>query len=418
MRLVRRSKFKVRGERFMKRSLILLMILLISLVGISYAASTTFAYKDLLYDPRAMGMAGAMTALADSPTSAIYNPALMGEYSKLTLKLGLGVAPLDKENRDKLNTFVEYLKALQSDSETPNGELSAVLSTGGYLHLGISKFGLTLFGNGDLNAYYYKYTANDSSSDLQLEGNVTLDGNLKANGALTVAIPAIDLLGLKVNLGANVRLVNEYYVNTSVQAKATQTGVAKAIVEHQRNDNDYFRRSFNLNEQRYVSFDVGAYARFSPFVAAGIVVKDAFGIPLEGKITSGYEEGYFSDTSGSITTTTPYSESTSPMDVTLPDMSLKAGVFVKIPVLATRVAIDADLDKNFTPISYRVGVEQPLFFVLTARGGAVLDANLQPQIYTLGLGANILLVQADMAIVLDPTNMAPVAGSISGSVRF
>jgi len=55
---------------------------------------------------------------------------------------------------------------------------------------------------------------------------------------------------------------------------------------------------------------------------------------------------------------------------------------------------------------------------LTARGGAVLDANLQPQIYTLGLGANILLVQADMAIVLDPTNMAPVAGSISGSVRF
>ena len=404
----------------MKRSLILLTVLLFSLVGISYAATITSGYKDLLYDPRAMGMAGAMTALADSPTSAIYNPALMGEYSKLTLKFGLGVAPLDKQNLNNLNTFVEYLKALQSGNEPPDGELSAQLSMGGYLHLGISKLGLTLFGDGDINTYYYKYTSNDPSSDLQLEGMVTLDGNLKANGALTVAIPAIDLLGLKLNLGANVRLVNEYYVNTSVQAKATQTGVAQAMMEGQPNENDYFTRSFNLNEQRYVSFDVGAYARFSPFVAAGIVAKNVYGIPLEGKVTFEEENGYYYlDDSGNPTySQTSYSSGTDTVDVTLPDMSLKAGVFVKIPVLATRVAIDADLDKNFTPTSYRVGVEQPLFFVLTARGGAVLDANLQPQIYTLGLGANILLVQADMAIVLDPMNMAPVAGSISGSIRF
>jgi hypothetical protein len=80
--------------------------------------------------------------------------------------------------------------------------------------------------------------------------------------------------------------------------------------------------------------------------------------------------------------------------------------------------VDADLDKTFTPLSYRFGIEQPLFFVLTARGGAVLNTNFQPQLYTLGLGLNVLLIQADAAIAIDPQVMAPVAGSISGSIRF
>lgn len=406
----------------MKKRIFLLLFLAIFLISISYAVTPTFNYKDLLYDPRAMGMAGAMTALADSPTSAIYNPALMGEYSRLAFKFGFGLAPLDEQNIDKLNTFVGYLQLLQSGSEPPNGELSVNLSPAGYLHLGISKLGLTLFGDGDVSAYYYKYTASDPSQDLQLEGNVSLDAKVKANGALTVAIPAIDLLGLKVNLGANVRAVNEYDVNTFVSTKVTQTGVADATLNGGPNENDYYERQFNLTEQRYVSFDLGTYVRFSPFVAVGIVVKDVYAIPLEGKETSGYENGYYyADLeTGELTYSTviPYSETTSPVDVILPDMSLKAGVFVKVPVLGTRVSVDADLDKTFTPLSYRLGIEQPLFLVLTARGGAVLDTNFQPQLYTLGLGVNILLVQADAAIAIDPQGMAPVAGSISGSIRF
>ncbi|MGC9001457.1 MAG: hypothetical protein ACP5J9_00515 [Dictyoglomus sp.] len=405
----------------MKKRFLPLLILAIFLMSISYAATTTFRYKDLLYDPRAMGMAGVMTALADSPTSAIYNPALMGEYSRLAFKFGFGIAPLDEQNFNNLNTFVKYLQLLQNNSEPPDGKLSLNLSSAGYLHLGISKLGLTLFGDGDVDAYYYKYTASDLYADLQLEGQVSLDANVKANGALTVAIPAIDLLGLKVNFGANVRAVNEYHVDTSISTKATETGVAKATLTGGPNENDYYKRKFDLIEQRYVSFDLGTYVRFSPFVAAGIVVKDVYAIPLEGKETSGYEEGYYYlDSAGNPTysTVTPYSETSTPIDVVLPDMSLKAGVFVKVPVLGTRVSVDADLDKTFTPLSYRFGIEQPLFFVLTARGGAVLNTNFQPQLYTLGLGLNVLLIQADAAIAIDPQVMAPVAGSISGSIRF
>ena len=406
----------------MKKRFLPLLILAIFLMSISYAANTTFSYKDLLYDPRAMGMAGAMTALADSPTSAIYNPALMGEYSRLAFKFGFGIAPLDEQNFNNLNTFVKYLQLLQNNSEPPDGKLSFNLSSAGYLHLGISKLGLTLFGDGDVDAYYYKYTASDLYADLQLEGQVSLDANVKANGALTVAIPAIDLLGLKVNFGANVRAVNEYHVDTSISTKATQTGVAEATLTGGPNENDYYERKFDLIEQRYVSFDLGTYVRFSPFVAAGIVVKDVYAIPLEGKETFGYEEGYYYLDSGTgnptYSTVTPYSETPTPIDVVLPDMSLKAGVFVKVPVLGTRVSVDADLDKTFTPLSYRFGIEQPLFFVLTARGGAVLHTNFQPQLYTLGLGLNVLLIQADAAIAIDPQVMAPVAGSISGSIRF
>ncbi len=401
----------------MKKRFLLLLILLVFIVSVSYAVTPTFGYKDLLYDPRAMGVAGAMTALADSPTSAIYNPALMGEYSRFAFKFGFGVAPFDLQVIDKIKTFYGYIQELQSGNEPPDGEVLVNLSPAGYLHLGISKLGLTLFGDGDLNAYYYKYTSNNPSEDLQLKADIFLNSKVKGNGALTVAIPAIDLLGFKVNFGANVRAVNEYYSSISVQAKSTLSGVATAELTGSPNENDYFQRTLELTGQKYISIDLGTYVRFSPFLAAGIVAKDVYAIPLSAVQTTGLEEGYF-DSNKNLIITTPYSKTTSPIDVVLPDMSLKAGVFVKVPVLGTRVSVDADLDKTFTPLSYRLGIEQPLFFVLTARGGAVLDTNFQPQLYTLGLGANILLVQADAAVAIDPQAMAPVAGSISGSIRF
>ncbi|MFN3699000.1 MAG: hypothetical protein ACK4SU_02230, partial [Dictyoglomus sp.] len=140
----------------MKKNLVILMILILGLLfSVSYAVTPSFTYKDLLYDPRAMGMAGAMTALADSPTSAIYNPALVGEYSLLTLKLGIGAYPIDKTNLENFNEILNYIKILNNNQEPPNGELSAGISSAGYLHLGISKLGLTLFGDGDFNFYYY-----------------------------------------------------------------------------------------------------------------------------------------------------------------------------------------------------------------------------------------------------------------------
>ncbi|HOL39504.1 MAG TPA: hypothetical protein PKY18_04230, partial [Dictyoglomaceae bacterium] len=143
----------------MKKYLILFTVIsLIFLTEVSFAVTTSFSFKDLLYDPRAMGMAGAMTALADSPTAAIFNPALMGEYSHLALKLGVGVTPLDETNIQNFQTLNEYIQALEQGEEPPDGEIQSMLSLGGYLNLGISKIGITLFGDGDVNADYYKYS--------------------------------------------------------------------------------------------------------------------------------------------------------------------------------------------------------------------------------------------------------------------
>lgn len=402
----------------MKKNLVILIILILGLLfSVSYAVTPSFTYKDLLYDPRAMGMAGAMTALADSPTSAIYNPALVGEYSLLTLKLGIGAYPIDKTNLENFNEILNYIKILNNNQEPPNGELSAGISSAGYLHLGISKLGLTLFGDGDFNFYYYKYKSEDPDEDLQLEGNITIDIATKANGALTVAIPAFDLLGFKINIGANARLVNEFYVSQYLSVKATYSGVTESSVTGEPNENNYYNNVFNSSEKRYLTIDLGTYIRFTPFLAAGLVVKDAYAIPLEGKYTIKTENGYFTWDGSNMSLTTTSSESSGSLEVDLPSKSLKAGVFIKVPVLATRVSVDADLNENFTPLSYRIGVEQPLTF-LVVRGGAILDPSFQPQLYTLGAGVNLLLIQADTAVVLDPQNMQPIAGSISGSIKF
>jgi len=405
----------------MKKYLILFTVIsLIFLTEISFAVTTSFSFKDLLYDPRAMGMAGAMTALADSPTAAIFNPALMGEYSNLDLKLGVGLAPLDETNLENWQTLSEYIQALEQGEEPPDGESQAQLSFGGYLNLGISKLGITLFGDGDANADYYKYI-NPSSADQLTETtaidiSVNITGNANLNGAVTVAIPAIDILGVKLNIGANLRVNDTVNLGTSVTAYATNWGIAQTELTDTSNDNDYYRSTYYLAEQRYLAVDAGAYLKFSPFISVGLVFKNAYATPLEGKITSSIEEGYF-DTNGELVTTQS-SETVGPFDVTLPELSTTAGVLLKVPVLDTRIAIDANLDSSFQPIFYRVGIEQPLF-VLVGRGGAILDTNFQPMLYTFGAGIDLHIVKVDLGVVFEPEDLTiPVAASVSGSIGF
>ncbi|HPU43599.1 MAG TPA: hypothetical protein PLS98_05260 [Dictyoglomaceae bacterium] len=402
----------------MKKYLILFTVIsLIFLTEVSFAVTTSFSFKDLLYDPRAMGMAGAMTALADSPTAAIFNPALMGEYSHLALKLGVGLSPLDETNIQNWQTLSEYIQALGEGEEPPDGEIQSMLSLGGYLNLGISKIGITLFGDGDVNADYYKYS--NPSADLTetaVDVSVNLTGDANLNGAVTVAIPAIDILGVKLNIGANLRVNDTVNLGTSVTAYATPLGASIAELTETYNDNNYYRRTYSLIEQRYLAIDAGTYLKFSPFIAVGLVFKNAYATPLEGKITSSIEEGYF-DTNGELVTTQS-SETVGPFDVTLPQLSTKVGVFVKVPVLNTRLAIDAELDSSFQPIFYRVGIEQPLLMLL-GRGGAILDTDFQPVFYTFGAGIDLHIIKVDLGVVFEPEDLTiPVAAAVSGSIGF
>lgn len=395
----------------MKKKLILSSILiLILLFTVSYGVTTSFAFKDLLYDPRAMGVAGAMTALADSPTSAIYNPALMGEYSRLTLKSGFGLAPISN-----VQSFIDLYNMLISGTEPPDGDFNTYLSLAGYLHLGISKLGITLFGDCDIDVNFHKYTSNDSTQDLQADVKFSGTATPNLNGALTIAIPAIDLLGLKLNLGTNVRLNNTRYYSYNESVHVTQTGVAASV---KPNDNDIRKKEYNSTDEKYISIDLGAYMRFSPFVAVGIFAKDAYSIPLEGKEIYGYGDGYY-DSNGNYHESTPYSETSNPIEVTLPTMSIKAGAFIKVPVLSTRIAVGADLDNNLSPTMYRIGVEQPVLMVAVLRGGAILDTQFNPKLYTAGFGVNLLLLQADLGVAFDPQDLTmPQALSISGSFKF
>lgn len=57
--------------------------------------------------------------------------------------------------------------------------------------------------------------------------------------------------------------------------------------------------------------------------------------------------------------------------------------------------------------------------VAILRGGAILDTQFNPQLYTAGFGLNLLLLQADLGVAFDPQDLTmPQALSLSGSIKF
>ncbi|PMQ02320.1 MAG: hypothetical protein CBR30_01315 [Dictyoglomus sp. NZ13-RE01] len=415
----------------MRTKIISLLILAFLLIPI-YTWAVTFEdpITSLAKDPRALGMAGAMTALGDSPTSAIFNPALMGEYNSFTLKAGLGSAPVDETTLESLNKFVEYLKMFMNDQEPPDDELSGNVFLTGYANLGIGRVGLTLWGDASPSFNYYKATY---TTYTLFEANVYLDSNFDANGALTIALPIINSRDLKLSVGANFRVnINGYAKPIKIDSKLTPAGLALETYSENTGFENYLKVEDYEELYKYWVLDLGGYLKLSDNFALGISAQNVYGQGIEGDIHHHikYYHWEIDTQSGepilvydSTYTDGPYYISSD--QINIPPLTLKAGALLKVPTLNTRVAFDVDLNNNFQPVLYRLGVEQPLL-VFVVRGGAILDPNFTPLYYTLGAGVNLLFIRVDAglgylaqgSIVETIQNTQPLVASISGSIQF
>ncbi|MGB9856738.1 MAG: hypothetical protein ACPLKX_01165, partial [Dictyoglomaceae bacterium] len=278
----------------------------------------------------------------------------------------------------------------------------------------------------------------DTIADVRVWAYIPFD----LNGALTLGLPIIDIDNFKLNLGANLRLnvfVNSHeYVNALVNVAGLEYSSVenKPIKDNTNNIYDYIEHGSNIWNIRNWAIDLGAYLRLSENFALGISAQNVYAQWLGGEYNWQYEIGYFVyDNSGNLVKNDypegSYTETGSipPEDIEvefgIPPLSLKAGAMLKVPTLNTKVAFDIDLDKNFQPTLYRLGVEQPLFF-LVVRSGAIFDTNFQPIYYTFGAGINLLILRVDAglgyqargSIIETIQNTPPLVASLSGSIQF
>lgn len=423
----------------MRIKLIILLTLIFFLVPVYTLALEVYENPlfPLAKDPRALGMAGAMTALGDSPTSAIFNPALMGEFNSFSLKAGLGFWPVDETVWNNFNKIMEYISKIEQE-EPPNDYLSANGFLTGYANLGIGRLGLTLWGDANLDVEYYKYKDLEAKeAELNVYSNTPLD----LNGALTLGFPIVNLGNMKLNIGANLRINVSGRLEQHVDAMVNGAGLYYSEYIKDEADNIYNYIDHEKNEWniRNWAIDLGAWLKLSESFALGISVQNVYAKWIGGEDIWEYEQGYFKpiyDENGSlerveaiISSSSSESGSISPEVIEeefgIPELKLKAGALLKLPVLSTRVAFDVDLDKNFQPTLYRLGIEQPLLFLLL-RGGAIMDTNFQPKYYTIGAGLNLLILRVDAGLGYQASgsfvetiqNTMPLVASLSGSIQF
>ncbi|MEN2984270.1 MAG: hypothetical protein ABDH25_04505 [Dictyoglomaceae bacterium] len=433
----------------MKIKLIILLTLVFLLIPVYALALETYYSPifSLAKDPRALGVAGAMTALGDSPTSAIFNPALMGEYNSFSLKVGLGFWPVDETVWNNFNKIMEYID-IMGQEEPPDDYLSAETFLTGYANLGIGRLGLTLWADANFDVEYYKYTdyQPEDPDDSVIQGNIGFSAPINLNGALTLGLPVINLGNMKLNIGANLRMnvfgVEHQYVNTQVNLAGlwysqSNEEPAYGYYSSEYYAYNYLHRGKNESNIRNWAIDLGAWLKLSDNFALGISAQNVYAQWIGGEYYQESEEGYFTANyeNGNITGVnynvySSYSESGSitPEEIELEfeiPLTLKAGALLKLPVLSTRIAFDANLDKNFQPTLYSLGIEQPLlFFVL--RCGAILDPNFQPLNYTIGAGVNLLFLRVDVGLGYQAVgsfmetiqNTMPLVASFSGSIQF
>ncbi len=432
----------------MRNKLILLLTLIFLFVPVyTYAVEVSLhPLFPLAKDPRALGMAGAMTALGDSPTSAIFNPALMGEYNSFSLKAGLGFWPVDETEWNKFSKIMEYIDII-GQGEPPNDTVDFNGFLTGYANLGIGRFGVTLWGDAGLDLGYYKYKnlSAVTPDETVVYFDIYFDTPLNLNGALTLGLPVIDLGRIKLNVGANLRLNAFLYSHEYIVSYVDVAGLEYSSLYEEPAYGVYGNYGYdyiehgkgNLNIKNW-AIDLGAWLKLSENFALGISAQNVYAKWIGGEYSWEGEIGYFIPIyeSGNLVGIDmknygSFSESGSippeyiEVEFGTPELNLKLGALLKLPVLSTRIAFDVDLNKNFQPTLYRLGVEQPLLFFVV-RGGAILDINFQPLCYTLGAGVNLLLFRLDLglgyeavgSIVETIQNTMPLVASLSGSIQF
>ncbi|PMQ01719.1 MAG: hypothetical protein CBR30_04760 [Dictyoglomus sp. NZ13-RE01] len=347
----------------------LFALVTIFLFSVSFASNIVPNLSpELLFDSRALGLGGAVTALSDPSFSFLWNPAGLEKSSLLGLggNLSISLSPLDPQNLENWRKVLDLFQSL-SQGEAP----SSPQQYDGTLKLGIS--GGLRFRNFSLamtNYFDGNFNANIESTQtatLHAEGNNQTTLNVTFASSLANLPLGLAKLRYGINI-AGIRGQKEVYdYNNGTTYTSSQVGYG-------------------------VKVDAGVLLNITPILRLGLVGKNLYSTWLS---TSSQNTDFNLD---------------------LPEREYRLGVMAQVPILGIKALADIWYPEMGEK-TVHIGVEIP-FVLLSLRAGAITDLNLNPFYYTLGAGINLLLMQIDAGVAYDVLANNITTAVLSGKIGF
>ncbi|MDI3279961.1 MAG: hypothetical protein QJR13_01125 [Bacillota bacterium] len=289
---------------------------------------------------RAWGMGGAFVALAEDATAAYWNPAGIVQIRRFAITPSVTVKTTDWEALSAV-TDLHRLGELYPEKNQFTGEVEVTAMPLGFA---TSRFGVNVLGEGR-GQWQVDRSPTDSTSSFSSLYTVA--------STMTFGLPLVDLplLG-RLSAGVNLKAYNGRYQSWKEENEK--------VTEQSAEGQGY-------------GVDLGLQSRLTPWVRAGLVVRDlSSDLKWKGDLPPAGEE---------LPTRRP--------------RVLQAGVALCPPGGWT---LAGDLVRNLDggAESYRVGLEKTIFGVLALRGGVLMSRSEAPTA-TAGLGLAWGPVHLDLA---------------------
>lgn len=380
----------------MKKTILFLVLCLLLVLssGIIQAEDNSLSIKQV--SPRALGMGGTFTGLADDVSAVLYNPAGIGQNSVLDVFAGGGIKVSNYTELAKLENVFNDLQDSNLDAEEMDNLVEQLEN--------IEQFGTTAQMFSGLNMGNFAGGINYDNS-LSIYGNQEIADIVAENMETTEGIvgfgqeiitPMMDIGA--VAYGVNVKLMQSKYQEYQLTA----------------DQNNQQRVDITAEGLGY-GMDAGVMVKATELIQVGLMVDNLFAPEYEltgEKVVKNYENGDWVEDSSAGDP--DYNK------LINPDRSVRAGASVYVPVIAA--TLSADLDNIYTTGEEKrithLGIEKNILFnALSLRGGTFVGEDINDY-YTAGLGINFLPLNIDTGLAVDKNLSQDAVFSLSANMKF
>lgn len=369
-----------------------------------------FAYSQpfTIVGPRALGMGGASVAAVNDSSAVYWNPAALGGFKKLEIRIPVGAAIRDHISlQDKWDRIIEIkglidnrnsqaldeFDRLLTDLERPGTGTDLDANTGLYIAIPFSGSAIAIsspaFGYAGLYPTIDTYHRNTTSS-LPLPDNSVLYNNSAVTGMGMITVePTFSFatrLGENVLIGANAKMI---YASTFIHS----TNIRTVDIDNFIDNMDASRTDSNK-----AGLDAGIVIKLTESISMGIVGRNlnSPSFPIK---------GYIAQQEGSGKVMTIYTDGELELEP-----QYRAGVAFR-PLSFLTLSADYDISKNksigipgYEDQTAAAGLEITLpKEIISIRGGVyknLADSDSNP-VYTAGLGIRLFFLRVDVAGAYD-----------------
>jgi hypothetical protein len=328
--------------------------------------------------PRALGMGGAFTAVANDLSSVIYNPAGLNQSGLLGFQLNMGLMTDDLGKMNELFNMQEEIEENPLDVDFIDG---ASLDTQLLLGANLKSYSLAA----DMNTRF-ETTIEGLMNKLDITNST--EGIISFGSELTS--PPFELGAL--SYGINLKLLRTDIVDIDFSDanmwKSTAAGSGFGV-------------------------DAGILAKFSDILTVGAQIKNIlaneYTVSGETVLSEMHIDEWVEVGTSSYT------------DTITPERVMRAGFALQVPVINATLAADIDNLPIFTNNNkeevIHIGIEKNLFFNgLSLRAGTFNENGMVN--YTFGLGLNLALFHLDAAVAMDEEVDDSFRGALAAGFKF